>query len=160
MLGTAALYIVPRHHTEESESVTNQRTANSVSHAKTSPTRWNLQQRDSAFDLVLQRLLLIAELRTSQSRIVARFLLSLHDVRYFPFRLMDLRVLERDTFNDCMTLLGANHERLHPLRSPVSSGELLWERLANFCYLDRLGNHLKATAKERRVERLEPSANL
>lgn len=60
----------------------------------------------------LRRLLSVAAQQTAQSKIVARFLLALRDSERFQFKLMDLRVLEKRLFKDCMAVLGLPHETL------------------------------------------------
>lgn len=60
----------------------------------------------------LRRLLSVAAQHTAQSKIVARFLLALHDSERFKFKLMDLRVLENSLFKDCMAVLELPHETL------------------------------------------------
>lgn len=93
----------------------------------------------------LRRLLSAAAHQTAQSKIVARFLLALHDSERFQFKLMDLRVLEKELFKDCMAVLGLTHETLQPLRALNNNGQPIWEKLAATCNLDSSGNPLPNT---------------
>jgi hypothetical protein len=53
----------------------------------------------------LQRLAKIALRDTGQAATVRLFLLGLYNSYRFPFKLTDLRGLDRDLFNDCMDVL-------------------------------------------------------
>jgi hypothetical protein len=53
----------------------------------------------------LHRLAKIAQRDTGQAATVRLFLLGLYNSYRFPFKLTDLRGLDRDLFNDCMDVL-------------------------------------------------------
>ena len=53
----------------------------------------------------LQRLAKIAQRDTGQAATVRLFLLGLYNSYRFPFKLTDLRGLDRELFNDCMDVL-------------------------------------------------------
>ncbi len=53
----------------------------------------------------LQRLAKIAQRDNGQASTVRLFLLGLYNSYRFPFKLTDLRGLDRDLFNDCMAVL-------------------------------------------------------
>lgn len=53
----------------------------------------------------LQRLFAVANGDSGQRRYIARFLLGLYNGRRFPFDLTELRAIDDDLFEDCMTVL-------------------------------------------------------
>jgi hypothetical protein len=79
----------------------------------------------------LQRLLPLVQRRTSQSRVVARFLLGLYSNTRFPFRLVDLKVLDRAIFKDCLTVLAMSNECAQHLYAYFANGSQRWEQLAS-----------------------------
>jgi len=68
----------------------------------------------------LERLVELAEGDSSQSRLIAQFLLGLHSGKRFPFDLAAMRALDNEVFEDCLLVLRLNadaqgvgiHERL------------------------------------------------
>ncbi len=79
----------------------------------------------------LQRLLPLVQRQTGQGRVVARFLLGLYNSSRFPFRLVDLKVLDRAIFKDCITVLAMSHECAQHLYAYFANGAQRWEQLAS-----------------------------
>ncbi len=79
----------------------------------------------------LQRLLKVAHGDTGQCLTIAKFLLGLYNARRFPFPLVDLRCLDDELFEDCMTVLRmdarASQREVHCY---VENGGQTWEKLA------------------------------
>lgn len=79
----------------------------------------------------LQRLLEAAHRGTGQSRVVARFLLSLYNGDRFPFDLTDFRVLDADLFEDCMNVLVMDNRPQHEVHRYFDKGGRIWEAMAS-----------------------------
>lgn len=78
----------------------------------------------------IQRLLEIAHRGTGQSRIAARFLLSLYNGDRFPFDLTDFRCLDPDIFKDCLVVLLMDYQPRREVHMYFKDGQRLWEAMA------------------------------
>lgn len=78
----------------------------------------------------LQRLLQVAHGDTGQSRTIAKFLLGLYNDQRFPFPLADLRRLDDELFEDCLTVLRMDARAcLQEVHCYFENGSLIWEKL-------------------------------
>ncbi|MCB2255385.1 hypothetical protein KTQ74_26030 [Pseudomonas chlororaphis] len=77
----------------------------------------------------LNRLLLVAQRNTGQSRVVGGFLLSLYNGNAFPFPLTDLRALDTALFNDCIALLNMDRRPEMEVHEYVENGDAIWSQL-------------------------------
>lgn len=85
----------------------------------------------------LQRLLEIAHRGTGQSRVVARFLLSLYNGDRFPFDLTDFRCLDPDIFKDCLHVLVMDNFPRPEVHGYFKNGNRIWESMAaTWCFTD------------------------
>lgn len=80
----------------------------------------------------LQRLLEIAHRGTGQSRVVARFLLSLYNGDRFPFDLTDFRCLDADFFKDCLRVLMLDNFPRREVHAYFKNGNRIWESMAAY----------------------------
>ena len=80
----------------------------------------------------LGRLLPVAFKDTGQSRVVARFLLSLYNGNRFPFDLTDFRCLDHGLFVDCMTVLHMDYFPVQEVHRYFAHGSEIWERMAKY----------------------------
>lgn len=80
----------------------------------------------------LSRLLAVAQQPTGQSKVVARFLMSLYNGNRFPFDLTDFRCLDMDIFKDCMTVLIQDYQPKREVHRYFSSGGDIWEAMAEY----------------------------
>lgn len=78
----------------------------------------------------LRRLLPVAKGDTGQSRRIARFLLGLYNGDRFRFDLTDLRGLDREVFDDCLTVLRMDHSPEKEVHRYFDNGGDLFEQLA------------------------------
>ena len=78
----------------------------------------------------LKRLLPVAEGDTTQSRRIARFLLGLYNGPRFPFDLTDLRGIEHNLFDDCLTVLHMDHQPEREVHRYFEGGGARFEALA------------------------------
>lgn len=78
----------------------------------------------------IQRLLEIAHRGTGQSRIAARFLLSLYNGDRFPFDLSDFRCLDLDIFKDCLVVLLMDYQPQREVHVYIKDGQRIWEAMA------------------------------
>lgn len=78
----------------------------------------------------LQRLLDVAHRGTGQSRVVARFLMSLYNGDRFPFDLTDFRVLDADLFADCQVVLLMDRRPQREVHKYFNDGGRIWEAMA------------------------------
>ena len=78
----------------------------------------------------LGRLLRVALRDTGQSRVVARFLLSLYNGNRFPFDLTDFRRLDHGIFVDCMTVLQMDYTPAQEVHTYFKRGSEIWEQMA------------------------------
>lgn len=83
----------------------------------------------SAGVAALNRLLLVAQRNTGQSRIVGRFLLSLYNGHAFPFPLTDLRSVDTTLFDDCIALLNMDRCPEKEVHEYFKNGDALWSQL-------------------------------
>jgi hypothetical protein len=85
----------------------------------------------SCGESALQRLLPVVQGHTGQARVVARFLLGLYNGTRFPFRLADLKVLDRAVFKDCIAVLAMSQQCAQHLYAYFANGTQRWEKLAS-----------------------------
>lgn len=78
----------------------------------------------------LKRLLSDAQLPTGQSKIVARFLMSLYNGDRFPFDLTDFRSLDAEIFKDCLTVLVMDYQPMREVNEYFDEGWQIWENMA------------------------------
>lgn len=79
----------------------------------------------------LQRLVTVARGDTGQASTIARFLLGLYNDRRFPFPMTNLRSIDTELFDDCMTVLAmdarACQQEVHLY---FKDGLRIWEEMA------------------------------
>lgn len=78
----------------------------------------------------LQRLWVIANGVTGQCGRVARFLLGLYNGERFPFDLTDFRCLDREIFEDCLTVLDMDSQPIREVHQLLGQTSDRFERLA------------------------------
>lgn len=79
----------------------------------------------------LQRLLKVAMGDSGQCRYIARFLLGLYNGTRFPFDLTDLRAIDNDLFEDCMTVLRMDARiTRQEVHNYFDNGQAIFEALA------------------------------
>jgi len=81
-------------------------------------------------ELALQRLVPIAFHSSGQSSVVGRFLLNLNYGDVFPFDMTDLRRLDCDIHEDCISVLKMDYNPLKKVHRYFEDGINLWESLA------------------------------
>ena len=81
-------------------------------------------------EAALRRLLPIAHRDTGQSRRIARFLLGLYNGERFPFDLTDLRGLDFELFDDCMSVLRMDYQPEQEVHRYFDGGSEIFEKLA------------------------------
>lgn len=77
----------------------------------------------------LRRLLDVARSDTGQSGVVALFLLGLYNGRDFKFDMTELRRLDRELFEDCLTLLRMDHNPEKEVHQYFENGQDIWQGL-------------------------------
>lgn len=99
--------------------------------------RSNEAQRQAALPKIradgvdaLTRLLKVARGHSGQCRYIASFLLGLYNGRRFPFDLTDLRCLDYELFDDCMTVLRMDYKPAMEVHCYFKNGSAIWEQLA------------------------------
>ena len=80
----------------------------------------------------LQRLAMVAQRSSGQARIVGRFLLGLYDAHSYPFPLSDLRGLDLDLFQDCLTVLRMDYHPVREIHEYLTDGPELFRQLQNW----------------------------
>lgn len=80
----------------------------------------------------LARLIPVALRDTAQSRVVARFLLGLHDAQAHPFALTDLRSLDIGMFEDCLCVLFLDFPREKEIQDYLPRGRLIFNQLREY----------------------------
>jgi hypothetical protein len=79
----------------------------------------------------LRRLLPIAQSGTGQSGVVARFLLGLYNGPEYPFDLTDLRRLDQEILDDCLTVLRMDHRLVKEVHEYFDNGSEIFKTLAD-----------------------------
>lgn len=93
--------------------------------------RQKVDQLQAAGIPALHHLLKVAQGDTGQSRTVAKFLLGLYNDQRFPFPLVDLRRLDDELFEDCMTVLRMDARACQKeVHCYFENGGRIWEKLA------------------------------
>ena len=82
-----------------------------------------------------------------QSRCVAAFLLSLYNGQRFPFDLTNLRGLDTDLFEHCMTVLRLDHRPDQEVHEYFENGNQLWEDMADLYRVVEVAS-LKAATRQ------------
>lgn len=77
----------------------------------------------------LQRLLPVAQGDTGQSGVVGRFLLGLYNGDAFPFNLVDLRRLDSDLHDDCISVLRLDYTPVQEVHRYFKNGDRIWREL-------------------------------
>lgn len=77
----------------------------------------------------LKRLLEVAQRDTGQSGVVALFLLGLYNGRDFKFDMTELRRLDRNLFEDCLTLLRMDNNPEKEVHQYFENGQGIWQGL-------------------------------
>lgn len=85
----------------------------------------------------LRRLLPVAQGNSGQCRVVAGFLLGLYNGQRFRFDLTDLRLLDRQVFEDCLTVLRMDYAPAREVHSYFPNGSEIFERLVQDWRLDK-----------------------
>lgn len=80
----------------------------------------------------LARLLPVALRDTGQSRVIARFLLSLYNGNRFPFDLTDFRILDHSLFVDCITVLHMDYMPEQEVHCYFERGSEIWEQIGTY----------------------------
>ncbi|MDU8545721.1 MULTISPECIES: hypothetical protein [Pseudomonas] len=78
----------------------------------------------------LERLVKVAQGHSGQSRYIARFLLGCYNGSRFPFDLTDFRCIDRQLFDDCLTVLRMDFQPEKDVHEYVVNGSEVFERLA------------------------------
>lgn len=81
-------------------------------------------------EVALERLLAVAQQSTGQSKVVARFLMSLYNGDRFPFDLTDFRSLDTELFKDCLTVLAMDYQPKREVHMYFNGGGHIWEAMA------------------------------
>lgn len=95
----------------------------------TNEAREGVGQARAAGVEALARLLPVALRDTGQSRVIARFLLSLYNGNRFPFDLTDFRILDHSLFVDCMTVLHMDYMPAQEVHTYFKHGGEIWEQM-------------------------------
>jgi hypothetical protein len=90
----------------------------------------NLPEIRTKGELALRRLVPIAFHSSGQSSVVARFLLNLDCGDRFPFDMTDLRRLDCDIHEDCISVLKMDYDPLKKVHQYFEDGGDLWDSLA------------------------------
>lgn len=77
----------------------------------------------------LKRLLEVAQSDTNQSGVVALFLLGLYNGGDFKFNMTELRRLDHNPFEDCLTLLRMDHNPEKEVHQYFDNGQEIWQNL-------------------------------
>ncbi|MCY1505767.1 hypothetical protein D9M68_399890 [compost metagenome] len=77
----------------------------------------------------LKRLLVVAQRDTGQSAVVALFLLGLYNGRDFKFDMTELRCLDHNLFEDCLTLLRMDYNPEKEVHRHFENGQEIWQDL-------------------------------
>lgn len=77
----------------------------------------------------LQRLVKVAQGDTGQSGVVGRFLLGLYNGDEFPFDLVDLRRLDTDLHDDCISVLRLDYTPVQEVHRYFKNGDRIWREL-------------------------------
>lgn len=80
----------------------------------------------------LQRLAVVANRDTGQSRIIARFLLGLYNGRGYPFDLTDFRSLDYALFDDCMAVLRMDANPKQEVHLYFTDGDKMFQGWVDF----------------------------
>lgn len=80
----------------------------------------------------LQRLAVVANRDTGQSKVVARFLLGLYNGRGFPFDLTDFRVLDYGLFDDCMAVMRMDANPQQEVHMYFKDGDKMFQNWIDF----------------------------
>lgn len=80
----------------------------------------------------LARLVPVALRETGESRVVARFLLGLHDAQAHPFALTDLRSLDIGLFEDCLCVLYLAFLNEKELQDYLPRGRMIFNQLREY----------------------------
>ena len=80
----------------------------------------------------LQRLAVVANRDTGQSRIVARFLLGLYNGRGFPFDLTEFRSLDYALFDDCMAVVRMDANPRQEVHTYFKDGDRMFQGWIDF----------------------------
>ncbi|EIU6915705.1 hypothetical protein ABR147_001526 [Pseudomonas aeruginosa] len=83
----------------------------------------------AAGNQALVRLAPIALQPTDQARTIGRFLLGLYNGEEFPFDLTELRGLDLDLFQDCLSVLVMDYSPELEVHERVPNGNAIWQRL-------------------------------
>lgn len=78
----------------------------------------------------LLRLVEVAQGHSGQCRYIAAFLLGLYDGQRFRFDLTDLRCIDYELFEDCLTVLRMDFQPLREVHTYFKDGDRLFEQLA------------------------------
>lgn len=81
-------------------------------------------------EAALRRLLPIAQRDTGQSGVIAKFLLGLYNGDRFTFDLTEFRRLDRELFEDCLTVLRMDFAPLQEVHRYFPDGGQVFEKLA------------------------------
>ena len=90
----------------------------------------NLQEIRIKGELALRRLVPIAFHSSEQSSVVARFLLNLNYGNRYRFDMTDLRRLDCDIHEDCISVLKMDYDLLKKIHQYFENGSTIWESLA------------------------------
>lgn len=80
----------------------------------------------------LARLVPVALRETGDSRVIARFLLGLHDAQAHPFALTDLQSLDIGVFEDCLCVLYLAFLNEKALQDYLPRGGLIFNQLREY----------------------------
>ncbi|MGR6474409.1 DUF7673 family protein [Pseudomonas juntendi] len=80
----------------------------------------------------LARLVPVALRETGESRVVARFLLGLHDAQAHPFALTDLRSLDIGLFEDCLCVLYLAFLNEKEIQEHLPRGRMIFNQLNEY----------------------------
>ncbi|HDS0959705.1 TPA: hypothetical protein QDZ28_003431 [Pseudomonas putida] len=80
----------------------------------------------------LARLVPVALRETGESRVVARFLLGLHDAQAHPFALTDLRSLDIGVFEDCLCVLYLAFLNEKAFQDYLPRGQMIFNQLREY----------------------------
>ncbi len=84
----------------------------------------------AAGEAALRRLFDLAHGDTGQCKVVAAFLLGLYHGGRFPFDLTDFRLLDRELFDDCLTVLRMDQQLEQEVHQYFPNGGKAFEQLA------------------------------
>src|SRR5207249_151353 len=94
------------------------------------------RDRDAGLDS-LTHLARIAEGDTGQCGIIARFLAGLYNGTAFPFDLTELRGLDDDLFEHCLSVLRLDNIPATEIHKYFPDGEVRWQRMIKDWGLDK-----------------------